>query len=270
MEGIYFTIVTVCYNSEKTIERTLKSVLSQEYQKYEYIIVDGGSRDSTIDIVKTYDSPKLRWISEPDHGIYDAMNKGIRMAKGKYIWLVNSDDWIEPGILTMLYEIVKEKDADIITGYSNIVDIDGKVRTIDKSNRQTFEKRIKSLKMGLSHPATIVAKSVYNKIGLYDDRYYISADIDFIIRAYRQGVSFLFLDSVLTNMENAGISNRLPLKKCIHDWHLRFSKFTPNKFLYVTNMLDMLTIVLIRKLIPEKYFYIILNFRKIFKLNSND
>ncbi len=103
-----FSIITVCYNSEKTIERTIKSVLNQTESNYEYIIVDGGSTDKTLDIVKNYEDAfngRLKYISEKDNGIYDAMNKGIGMAKGELIGLINSDDYYE---LDALENIKKE------------------------------------------------------------------------------------------------------------------------------------------------------------------
>ena len=101
-----FSIITVCYNSEKTIRRTIESVLNQTCQDYEYIIVDGKSTDKTLDIVKEYEArfaDKLKYISEPDTGIYNAMNKGIALSDGSIIGIVNSDDWLQPDAL----EIVK-------------------------------------------------------------------------------------------------------------------------------------------------------------------
>ena len=101
------SIITVCYNSEKTIERTIKSVLNQTYQDYEYIIVDGASTDKTLDIIKRYEPEfegKMRWISEQDNGIYYAMNKGIGMAKGKLIGMINSDDYYEINALADMVE----------------------------------------------------------------------------------------------------------------------------------------------------------------------
>ena len=99
------SIITVCYNSEKTIERTIKSVLNQTYQDYEYIIVDGASTDKTLDIIKRYEPEfegKMRWISEQDNGIYYAMNKGIGMAKGKLIGMINIDDYYD--FMLRMYE----------------------------------------------------------------------------------------------------------------------------------------------------------------------
>ena len=100
-----FTIITVCFNSEMTIERTIQSVLNQTCQDYEYIIIDGASTDGTMDIVRKYEplfQGRMRWISEKDQGIYDAMNKGIGVASGELIGIVNSDDYYEPDALEIM------------------------------------------------------------------------------------------------------------------------------------------------------------------------
>ena len=99
---MFISIVTVVYNGEKTIRKTIESILCQEFKDYEYIIVDGLSKDNTVNIAREYErlfEGRLRIYSEPDKGIYDAMNKGIKLAKGDYIWLVNADDWIEKDAL---------------------------------------------------------------------------------------------------------------------------------------------------------------------------
>ena len=101
-----FSIITICYNSSATIERSMKSVLAQTFTDYEYIIVDGGSKDSTLDIVKKYEplfEGRMKWKSEPDKGIYDAMNKGIERSSGTIIGIVNSDDWLEADALETVY-----------------------------------------------------------------------------------------------------------------------------------------------------------------------
>ena len=127
MRQPFFSIITVCFNSEKTIERTLQSVLGQSCIDYEYIIVDGASKDNTIDIIKQYEQMfdgRMIWLSEPDKGIYDAFNKGCKKAKGEYIWIVNSDDYLEPDSLKIVLDIIKNSEdrftrCPIISGSMN-------------------------------------------------------------------------------------------------------------------------------------------------------
>ena len=115
-----FSIITICFNSEKTIERTIKSVLAQTCRDYEYIIVDGASKDSTLDIVKRYEpmfEGRMKWKSEPDKGIYNAMNKGIKRASGDIIGIVNSDDWLEPDALENVQKSVTANGNDLNSLY---------------------------------------------------------------------------------------------------------------------------------------------------------
>ena len=126
MNDIKITIVTVCYNSAKTIEQTICSVLNQTYKNIEYIIVDGGSTDETVDILRKY-SCKIKWISEPDDGIYDAMNKGIKMASGEYIQFIGSDDCLIN--YTIIEKHIDKIDltADIIRAEEIVVEEESKL-----------------------------------------------------------------------------------------------------------------------------------------------
>lgn len=99
VERLKVSMITICYNAEKTIAKTIESVLSQDYENLEYIIVDGGSKDHTVDIIKSYENKKIHWISEKDNGISDAFNKGIKMATGDLIGLINADDYLFPHAL---------------------------------------------------------------------------------------------------------------------------------------------------------------------------
>lgn len=94
MENLKISIITVSYNAAKTIEQTIQSVVNQTYDNIEYIIIDGGSTDGTVDIIKKYEDKIAYWVSEPDKGIYDAMNKGILKASGEYIYFLGADDWL--------------------------------------------------------------------------------------------------------------------------------------------------------------------------------
>ncbi len=230
---MFISIITVVYNGEKTIAKTIQSVLDQNFIDYEYIIQDGCSSDNTLDIAKSYEykfNGRLHIFSEKDKGIYDAMNRGIRKAKGDYIWLVNSDDYITSTALYDLYNLCKSISYKkcVISCRMNIVDVVSGliVNTPSGSNYEIYKKACKKLKMGICHPATVVHKSIYENIGLYDDRYYISADVDFCLRTFKENVSVIFPDIILTNMTNGGISNRFPFKKNMHDCLLRAEKFS--------------------------------------------
>lgn len=210
-----FSIITISFNSEKTIERTIKSLLTQTYKDYEYIIVDGASKDGTLGIVKQYEpffEGRLKWKSEPDNGIYDAMNKGVRMAIGDIIGIVNSDDWLEPDALEKVSEAARSINFTntLFCGGINFHQKDGEVRT-RMANLRTFKWQASILYVmaGIRHPATFVPKIVYNTIGLFNDEMCLSADQDFILRCYFGGVDFKIVDSILSNMSEGGLSTEV-------------------------------------------------------------
>lgn len=235
-----FSLVTVCYNSAKTLERTINSVLKQDYKSYEYIIIDGGSNDGTIDLIMSYEKVfegRLSWISEPDRGIYDAFNKGIKRANGLYIWLINSDDYIEPHALSDIHNNIcnYESKYPVISGAMNVRGVDGNIEYKSVSSATQAKKAYNMDDIGIKHPATLIPKQIYEEVGLYDERFHIVGDMDWFQRAYKIGVPFLFLNNVLTNMQNDGISNTYTYKvykmRC-EDMRLLFSKKFENKFQY--------------------------------------
>ena len=234
---MFISIVTVVFNGAMTIERTIQSVLKQGFKDYDYIIQDGCSKDNTLAIARSYEDKfegRLTIYSEKDRGIYDAMNKGIAHAKGEYIWLVNADDYITDNALQAFYDFCKLtgfKEA-VISSRMNLVDAETLQlkSTSSGGSLESYKNSCSKLKMGICHPASIVHRNIYKKIGVFDDRYYISADVDFCLRCYYANVPVLFTDLILTNMTDGGISNQLPIKKCIHDCNLRTSKFCKNWF----------------------------------------
>ena len=234
----FFTIVTVCWNSDKTISRTIESVLEQDFKDYEYVIVDGGSTDNTIDIIKAYEprfEGKLKYKSEPDKGIYDAFNKGIERATGKYIWLVNSDDYIVPGVLGKLHDYVKdcnEGDEPIISAIMNCVSGDGKTLYQVKSSPEKVAAAYRNNTMGTIHPATIVPKRIYDLVGLYDINYKIIGDIDWFKRAYKAQMPIIFADFVVTNFMVGGVSTASGSAKSRKDRKYLLKKFYPNIFAF--------------------------------------
>lgn len=209
-----FTIITVCYNSGQTIERTVRSVLCQTFKDYEYWIIDGGSTDGTLDIIISYKEKfegRLFVISEPDTGIYNAMNKGVRFAKGEIIGLVNSDDWLESHALSSIAESFTDSEEiakRIYCGWVRFHYEDGKVNVL-KTDEKRHERCHRNIEMGVRHPATFVGRAVYDKIGAFDENFKVMADADFIFRCTEAGIPFVFVNKVFANMSDGGISNNV-------------------------------------------------------------
>lgn len=224
-----FSIITISYNSKKTIEHTIKSVFSQSYTDFEYIIIDGASTDGTLEIIKKYEplfDGRLKWVSEPDHGIYNAMNKGISKSTGVVIGIVNSDDWLEPTALESIATMIGAND------YSNKVFCGSMMFHYEDGSSVYYkadEKRFKegapkySLNRGLFHPAMFVPKAIYDKYGMFDESIKVSADVDFIFRCYEAGVEFVFNDVLISHMSDGGASNNANLRRFKCDY-TRFLK----------------------------------------------
>lgn len=198
------SLITVCYNSEKTIEDTIKSVLKQTYKNYEYIIIDGKSKDNTLNIIKLYEKKfdnKLKYISESDKGLYDAMNKGIKIATGDIIGILNSDD--------ILYdENVFQKIIDNIDNYdgvySNLVLMNNDFTKVTRN----FKSKEAALKKGWHppHPTLYLKKEIYNKYGNYNLDYKIAADLDFMYRILNNKVRLKYVDTCFVKMRTGGAS----------------------------------------------------------------
>ena len=166
------SIITPSLNSEKTIEQTINSVLNQRYTDFEYIIIDGNSSDHTVDIIKEYISlfgGRMRYISEKDDGIYDAMNKGIKLARGNVIGIINSDDWYEKDALEKVVNFFSNNDTDVIYGKMNIL----------TENAQLEEYPVCDLsalwyKMVIPHPTVFVRREIYKRYGVFNTQYNLS------------------------------------------------------------------------------------------------
>ena len=177
------SIVTVVYNGAQTIEATIKSILDQSYKNIEYIIIDGNSSDGTQDIIKSYENSISKWISEPDKGIYDAMNKGIKLSTGDYIWFMNSGDEIADNIV--LEEIISSNpNSDIYYGDTIMIDSDGNEignRRLTPPEKLTWE----SFKKGMlvSHQSFIVKKNIIKQ---YNLTYKFSADFEWCLLALKK------------------------------------------------------------------------------------
>ncbi len=197
------SIITVVLNGEKYIEQTIQSVVNQTYTNIEYIIIDGGSTDKTIDIIKKHEKNIDFFISESDNGIYDAMNKGIKKAKGKYIGLLNSDDYYERDAVEIIVnEINIQADFDIFFGNAHIIN-----EYIQKKKLQT-KMRGKNMEKGFSifHPTVFVKKETYTKYGMFDISFKIAADYELLLRFYKKNCKFFHINKTITNFREGGMS----------------------------------------------------------------
>lgn len=212
MHEIMISIITATYNSAKTINDTIKSVLCQTNKDFEYIIVDGGSTDETIDIVKSYESEffgRLKWVSEKDKGIYDAMNKGIKMASGDIIGILNSDDYYtSDDILQTIADAFKCQNVDAIYGDIHFI----KDGVPDKCVRY-YSSRLFSpfwLRFGFmpAHPSFYCKREVFDKSGLYRLDYKIGSDYEMMVRLFRKHkISSRYVPKDFVTMRTGGASN---------------------------------------------------------------
>ncbi|HTE01132.1 MAG TPA: glycosyltransferase family 2 protein [Mucilaginibacter sp.] len=205
------SIITVCYNSEKTIETTIQSVISQDYPNIEYIIVDGKSKDGTMDIVNKYKENIAKSISEPDKGLYDAMNKGIDMATGSIIGILNSDDLFFSNSTISEIAAAFEGSRQVDAVYGNITFFKGdatedRIRTwITKPYYPKFFDHGEVP----PHPALFVKKSVYDVIGAYFASFKLASDYEFMLRAFKvHGYTPLHLDQIIVKMRMGGESTK--------------------------------------------------------------
>lgn len=195
------SIITITYNSEKTLEDTIRSIAKQQYANLEYLIVDGGSSDRTLDIISQYPEVVTKWISEPDQGISDAFNKGIRMATGDVIGIINSDDMLSENALQLVADNM-ESDTDVF--YGNTISFGEGIKKFRRRPEADLEVLRKG--MALQHPATFVRKSAYEKYGMFDLSYQCIMDRELLLRMYVGGAKFQYIDADLAWMRINGVS----------------------------------------------------------------
>lgn len=199
------SVITINFNNAVGLDKTIKSVLSQTYLDYEFIVIDGGSTDGSKDIIDTFSDQIAYWVSEPDKGIYNAMNKGIRQATGDYLHFLNSGDIYASD--DVLENVFKNKDysAKILRG---IQICDCGTHQFRWYNHGTGDITLYHLYVdSLRHQATFIARSLFSKYGLYDEDYKIASDWKFFLQAMMGGESTLFIDIDVVLFDMTGISN---------------------------------------------------------------
>lgn len=220
------SIITITYNAAKWLERTMQSVLAQSCKNYEYIIVDGGSKDSTVDIVRRLEPQfegRLSWRSEPDKGLYDAMNKGIARAKGDFLWFVNAGDEIyAPETLAHIVEAAKD-DTDIVYGKACIVNAEGvKVSEHHKVTPPDLQRKHFLNGLVVSHQAILVRRSIAAN---YDTHYRICADYDWVVRAVTASRKNVYLDEYVCKFLTEGVSQKQRKRAWKERFHIMRAHF---------------------------------------------
>lgn len=212
------TIVTVSFNSEQTIENTIRSVVAQAYDALEYIIIDGASKDQTVAIASKYASehPCMKVVSEPDHGISDAFNKGINMASGTLIGLINSDDELADGALELVNACYLNTKADVIYGDTIVVDKKNGLKMLKKADRI---ERIK-YEMPFIHQSCFIKKAAYKIGGGYKSEYKICMDYDMMARLYRNKCSFANAEGTISIFNYGGTSCEHPIRTINEDMRI--------------------------------------------------
>ena len=203
------SIITVSYNSKETIKDTIESVINQNYSDKEYIIIDGGSKDGTIDIIANYSSGISYFSSEPDNGIYDAMNKGLRLAKGEIIGFLNTDDfYTNKNVIGKVVATIDKNHVDCC--YGDVSYIKRNSNSV-KRHWETgpYDESLFDRGWHPPHPALFIKKDIYEKYGYFDLDFEISADYELMLRFLKKNkISSCYLPEVLVKMRVGGESNK--------------------------------------------------------------
>lgn len=207
------SLITATYNSAETLRDTMQSVLNQTFKDVDYIVVDGGSKDATMDIVKEFEPQfegRLRWVSERDKGIYDAMNKGVRMAQGDIVGILNSDDFFASDKVLETVNNAFTENPTIEGVYADVryVDWHDTGKTVRMFSGKDFKREKLCWGKMPPHPSFYVRRGCYDKCGLYSLDYPICADYDMFVKMiWEANIKTLYINDVFVNMRSGGTSS---------------------------------------------------------------
>jgi glycosyltransferase involved in cell wall biosynthesis len=202
-EASLVTVITAVFNGAGTIEDCIESVLRQDYPLIEHIIIDGGSTDGTIDVLREYDDRIALWISEPDRGVYDAWNKGVQLAHGEWVAFLGADDAFLPGAVRAYMELaLKNPDAEFLSSIVRWEHHGGYTRLFGEKWQWPRFLRF----MCTAHPGSMHKRSLFKNYGLYDTSYKITADYEFLLRA-RDTLKAAFMSTTTVTMKAGGLSD---------------------------------------------------------------
>jgi glycosyltransferase involved in cell wall biosynthesis len=213
------TIITVCKNSASTIRQSIESVLSQDYSNIEYLVLDGASTDGTLDILKEYNQAhpsRLHFISESDSGLYFAMNRGIEMANGELIGIINSDDVYRRQALSEVVNLWLDKNRpELILGSTAIMD--DSFSSIKGIAKPIIE-RVNRARVAIPHPSSFISKGAYSRYGKFDTRFRYAADRELFMRFIFSGANYVIVDSVFAYFRQGGFGSRIGVTAQIENY----------------------------------------------------
>lgn len=199
------TVITPSFNSAATIGRTIQSVRQQTYRNIEYIVIDGGSSDATLEKIIENEEHISYWHSSPDKGISDAFNAGVSVSKGHLIAIVNSDDWLSPDQIEQSVLAIRRTGADF--SFGDMVFFSGDVPLYKVKGSQDYASSFRTGNAPTNHPTVVASRAIYEDIGLFDLRWKVAMDYDWLYRSHRAGYRGTYTPKVCSNMSDGGISN---------------------------------------------------------------
>lgn len=225
------SIITATYNSGQTLTDTLESVLRQSYTGIDYVIVDGGSKDNTLDIIRRYEprfEGHMRWISEPDKGIYDAMNKGIRMATGDVVGLLNSDDFYTSNdVLETVAKTMSDPNVDAVYGDIHYVNDNDLTRCVRYYSSRVFRRGLMRMGFMPAHPSFYCRRAIYERYGTFDTSLRIAADFENLLRLIfvnRIRTKYIPVDFVTMRTGGASSSGMVSHKRILKEHMIAYKQ----------------------------------------------
>jgi glycosyltransferase involved in cell wall biosynthesis len=241
----FFTIITVVKNGDQTLERCIKSIKHQTFQDFEYLIIDGASSDKTHKIIKQNSGIVDYAISEKDEGLYFAMNKGLQLARGGYIGILNADDVYSLNTLELVKNAIeKNPNCDVIYGSMSY---------FDKPNQIHFIHSDELSKRMIFHPTCFISRNSYKELGNFNTKYRVAADYDFILRCRNAQKNFFGLGNVLVTFNGGGISSKLRLRSIFETIQIQATYNFEPKYLQILRFMRILIVTYYRAFIKKVF-----------------
>lgn len=225
-----FTVVTVVFNAESVIKKTMESVLKQSYAPYEYIIIDGKSSDRTLEFVNEFSQKfeekniKFRVISEKDSGIYNAMNKGIKLAEGDFISFLNAGDWYEDNALEIVNDFYNQEAFELTYGGLHYINPNGTV-----TNKFSRLDKFPISSRNWNHPSMFLKREIYQKYG-FDEQFRAYADFNLYLKLRKDGTKIRVMDKIIANFVADGVSTNTSIKKVLYRAKEKYEAYRNNKY----------------------------------------